>query len=49
MLVALTGWGSEDDKQRSKRAGFAYHLTKPVEGETVTSLLARLVSHDQSG
>jgi len=29
-LVALTGWGSEADKQRSKAAGFDHHVTKPV-------------------
>ncbi len=44
VLVALTGWGSEDDKRRGKEAGFAYHLTKPVEADTVTSLLALIVS-----
>jgi CheY-like chemotaxis protein len=43
VLIALTGWGSEDDKRRSKQAGFEYHLTKPVEADTITSLLARIV------
>src|SRR5262249_2736043 len=31
MLVALTGWGSEQDRQRSREAGFDHHLTKPVD------------------
>lgn len=31
VLVALTGWGSEDDKRRTKEAGFDFHLTKPFE------------------
>ncbi len=30
-LVAITGWGSEDDKRRAREAGFDAHLTKPVE------------------
>ncbi len=30
-LVAITGWGSEDDKRRALEAGFDAHLTKPVE------------------
>jgi CheY-like chemotaxis protein len=30
-LVAITGWGSEDDKKRAREAGFDAHLTKPVE------------------
>lgn len=31
MLVALTGWGQEEDKQRTRDAGFDHHLVKPVE------------------
>ena len=30
-LVAITGWGAEQDRQRSKAAGFDHHLTKPVD------------------
>jgi CheY-like chemotaxis protein len=40
ILVALTGWGQEEDKQRALKAGFDHHLTKPVELETVLNLLA---------
>ena len=29
-LVALTGWGQEEHKQRAREAGFDHHLTKPV-------------------
>jgi signal transduction histidine kinase/CheY-like chemotaxis protein len=29
-LIALTGYGQEDDKQRAREAGFDYHLTKPI-------------------
>ena len=42
VLVALTGYGQESDKQRSKEAGFDYHLVKPVSVETLRTLLASL-------
>lgn len=41
-LIALTGWGSEADKQRSREAGFDHHLTKPVEPAAVHKLLENL-------
>ena len=31
VLVALTGWGQEEDRRRSQEAGFNHHLTKPVD------------------
>ena len=30
-LIALTGWGQEEDKRRARVAGFDHHLTKPVD------------------
>ena len=39
-LVALTGWGSDEDRSRSLHAGFDLHLTKPVEMGMVESVLA---------
>jgi CheY-like chemotaxis protein len=30
VLAALTGWGQEEDRRRSRQAGFDYHLVKPV-------------------
>jgi CheY-like chemotaxis protein len=39
MLVALTGWGQEQDLEQSKAAGFDRHVVKPVEGETLEKLL----------
>lgn len=41
-LVAVTGWGSEDDRKRSKAAGFDHHLTKPVENTQIIKLLRDL-------
>jgi PAS domain S-box-containing protein len=42
VLVALTGWGQEDDRQKSSAAGFDHHLVKPVEFAALTKLLAGL-------
>lgn len=41
-LVALTGWGSRDDVQRTAAAGFAHHLVKPVDLVTLQTTLASL-------
>ena len=43
-LIALTGWGSENDILKSKKAGFHAHLTKPIDPETIDALLATLLS-----
>jgi CheY-like chemotaxis protein len=40
LLVALTGWGQEDDRRRTLEAGFDHHLTKPVEPKVLEELLA---------
>ena len=39
-LIALTGWGQDEDKRRSREAGFDHHLTKPPEPEMVEQLIA---------
>jgi PAS domain S-box-containing protein len=38
-LVALTGWGQDADRQRSREAGFDHHMTKPVDLAAVMALL----------
>jgi signal transduction histidine kinase/CheY-like chemotaxis protein len=40
MLVALTGWGREEDRLRTREAGFNDHLTKPADPEMLQKLLA---------
>jgi PAS domain S-box-containing protein len=40
VLVALTGWGQEEDKRRATEAGFDHHLTKPVAPSALEKLLA---------
>ena len=39
-LVALTGYGTEADRERTRAAGFDVHLAKPVDPHAVESLLA---------
>ncbi len=41
-LVALTGWGRDEDRARAREAGFDDHLTKPVEAAAVLAQLAQL-------
>jgi two-component system CheB/CheR fusion protein len=38
-LVALTGWGQPEDRERTMEAGFDRHLTKPTHPQTLTDLL----------
>lgn len=40
IIIALTGYGRESDRERSFEAGFDYHLTKPPDPSTLESLLA---------
>jgi len=39
MVIALTGWGQEDDQRRSQDAGFNGHLVKPVDYDKLLKLL----------
>jgi CheY-like chemotaxis protein len=48
LLVAVTGWGSEEDKQRTQRAGFDFHLVKPVGLDSVQEILGRLEAGRES-
>jgi PAS domain S-box-containing protein len=38
-LIAMTGYGQEDDRRRSREAGFDHHLVKPVDFDVLTGLL----------
>jgi len=42
VLVALTGWGQDEDRRRSRDAGFDSHLVKPIEPGAMERLLAGL-------
>ena len=39
-LIAITGWGQDEDRRKSALAGFDIHLVKPVDPETLAELLA---------
>jgi CheY-like chemotaxis protein len=45
-LIALTGWGQEDDKQRTREAGFDFHLVKPPQPNELRALLTRCEQAD---
>jgi len=40
ILVAMTGWGQEEDRRRSQEAGFDHHLVKPADPSALRKLLA---------
>ena len=42
VMIAVTGWGQDEDRLRSQEAGFDLHLTKPIDPAAVESLLATL-------
>jgi DNA-binding response OmpR family regulator len=41
MIVALTGWGRDEDRERSRQAGIDYHLVKPLNLEVLKEVLKR--------
>ena len=45
VIVAMTGWGQDEDRKRSREAGFDHHLVKPVDPEDLRKLLAEMVVH----
>lgn len=40
MLVAFTGWGPAQNRERSRSAGFDHHFVKPVDVDALGALLA---------
>jgi two-component system CheB/CheR fusion protein len=42
VLVAQTGWGQEEDRRRSKEAGFNHHLVKPIDLGVLQQIVASL-------
>ena len=44
LLVAVTGWSSDDDRRRTRAAGFAHHLTKPADPEEVLALVSEFAA-----
>jgi DNA-binding response OmpR family regulator len=48
VMIALTGWGQEEDRKRSKDAGFDYHIVKPVDHVELMCLLGSLYGNTES-
>jgi hypothetical protein len=46
VLVALTGYGAEEDRRQAQAAGFDHHMVKPVNFDTLQELLSTLEPHD---
>ncbi|HTX04746.1 MAG TPA: PAS domain S-box protein [Steroidobacteraceae bacterium] len=44
-LIAITGWGQEQDKRRALEAGFDHHLTKPIDPNNLEGLLRAAAVH----
>jgi len=44
VVVAVTGWGQDEDRERSSEAGFDHHLVKPVDQATLAEILASVTS-----
>jgi PAS domain S-box-containing protein len=47
VIIALTGWGQDDDRRKSEDAGFDAHLVKPVHYAQLASLLGSLSARDR--
>jgi CheY-like chemotaxis protein len=43
VLIAITGYGQEEDQRRAQEAGFDRHLTKPVDPAALEKVLTTLV------
>ncbi len=48
-VIALSGYGQEEDRQRTKEAGFSGHLVKPVDLAGLLSLLTEVLSNPKAG
>jgi CheY-like chemotaxis protein len=46
-LIALTGWGQEEDRRRCRQVGFDHHLIKPLDLDALQSLLTSLPHRDR--
>jgi CheY-like chemotaxis protein len=44
VLIAQTGWGQEDDRRRTREAGFDHHLVKPVDHRVLRQLLTEIAA-----
>jgi DNA-binding response OmpR family regulator len=45
LLVAITGWGQEEDRRKAREAGFDHHFTKPADFEVLLELIEQEMKH----
>jgi PAS domain S-box-containing protein len=48
VIIALTGWGQEADRRRTKETGFDAHLVKPIHSDSAAALLTNLMSDGEN-
>src|SRR3954471_12200577 len=48
VLIAITGWGQEEDRRRARDAGVEHHFTKPAEFERLVALVGEELTARQS-
>jgi DNA-binding response OmpR family regulator len=48
LLIAVTGWGQDDDKRRTREAGFDHHMVKPVNLDDLFTILKNVAVRDES-
>ena len=41
VIIALTGWGQEEDRRKSREAGFDHHMIKPIDYDALKDWLAQ--------
>jgi CheY-like chemotaxis protein len=41
VIIAITGYGQEEDRRRSREAGFDHHLLKPVDERSLLAVISR--------
>ena len=42
LVVALTGWGQDEDRRQAREAGFDHHMVKPVDYTALSEVLSRV-------
>jgi len=48
VLVAITGWGQDEDRRRALAAGFDHHLVKPIDPTQLDALLQGVGAEQQA-
>jgi PAS domain S-box-containing protein len=49
LVIAVTGWGQDEDKRRSREAGFDHHLVKPVDSSMIAELASSRAKKQRPG